>query len=256
MTSKPTLKLRQKLQAGETTFGTFLMLPSLRTAQTVGGVGLDAVVVDCEHGAIGDSDMHVSVAAIASMGCSPIVRIRGPEGPLIKRALDTGAHGIMVPQINTAEEAASVVKLSKFPPLGLRGQGSPFSAAAHGLTTPEYLKSANDTLITMIQIETLEGLKNVKEIAAVPGVDMIFIGPNDLAFCLLGYTPANNEPKFVQAIDTIISAAREAGKLTGILVNTGEQAKEAKKKFDFVMIGGDVKSMVFWFGDQLKAARS
>lgn len=76
----------------------------------------------------------------------------------------------MVPQINTAAEAADVVRFSKFPPMGVRGQGSPFSAAAHGLSTPNYLKQANDSIITMIQIETIEGLKNVKEIAAVPGV--------------------------------------------------------------------------------------
>lgn len=76
----------------------------------------------------------------------------------------------MVPQINTAAEAAEVVRLAKFPPLGARGQGSPFAALAHGVPTPQYLKQANDTLITMIQIETVEGLKNVREIAAVPGV--------------------------------------------------------------------------------------
>jgi 2-keto-3-deoxy-L-rhamnonate aldolase RhmA len=76
----------------------------------------------------------------------------------------------MVPQINTAAEAAEVVRLAKFPPLGARGQGSPFAALAHGVPTPQYLKQANDTLITMIQIETVEGLKNVRQIAAVPGV--------------------------------------------------------------------------------------
>ncbi|GFZ43170.1 hypothetical protein JCM24511_00889 [Saitozyma sp. JCM 24511] len=248
------LRIQECLTAGRPAMGTFMMLPGARLGQVLGDTGLDAVIVDCEHGAIGDADMHHAVMAVASRGCSPVVRIRGPSGPLIKRALDSGAHGIMVPQINTAAEAAEVVRLAKFPPLGARGQGSPFAALAHGVPTPQYLKQANDTLITMIQIETVEGLKNVREIAAVPGVDMIFIGPNDLALSLMGYTPGSTEPEFLGAIDTILAAAKEAGKKTGILVNNGDLAREAKKRFDFVVIGGDVKALGFWFAAQLEAA--
>merc|ERR1712093_236782 len=112
----------------------------------------------------------------------------------------------MVPQVNTAEEAAAIVASSKFPPQGVRGQGSAFPAIGHGLTTPEYMKSANETIITMIQIETRAGVENVDAIAAVPGVDMVFIGPNDLTQALLGYTPARgDEPEFVEAIEKIVA---------------------------------------------------
>ncbi|KAK9235250.1 Pyruvate/Phosphoenolpyruvate kinase-like domain-containing protein, partial [Lipomyces kononenkoae] len=114
-------------------------------------------------------------------GSLPIIRIRGPAHDIIKRALDTGAHGIMIPQINTAEEAGTNRRLFQVPAVGVRGRGSAFPAVGHGLTTPEYMKSSNETIITMIQIETRAGVENVEAICAVQGVDLVFIGPNDLA---------------------------------------------------------------------------
>jgi 4-hydroxy-2-oxoheptanedioate aldolase len=99
-------------------------IPSVRQAQIEALTGLDGIIIDCEHGHIGDDAMHNSISAISALGVSPIIRIRGPAHDIIKRALDTGAHGIMVPQINNAEEAEEVVASSKFPPQGVRGQGS------------------------------------------------------------------------------------------------------------------------------------
>ncbi|ODO01984.1 2,4-dihydroxyhept-2-ene-1,7-dioic acid aldolase [Cryptococcus wingfieldii CBS 7118] len=196
----------------------------VRQAQILALTGLDGIIIDCEHGHFSDDQMHNSVSAIAALGRCPIIRVRGPQPDLLKRALDTGAHALMVPMINTAEEAAEVVKFSKFPPQGLRGQG---------LTLPEYMKSANETILTIVQIETSEGVKNVDAIAAVPGVDYVFIGPNDLAMSLLGYTPAKgDEPVFVDAIEKVVAAARKHGQWTGRLVNDGPQAAEALKKYD------------------------
>lgn len=107
--------------------------------------------MDAEHGALGDESVHNAVAAISGLGVSPIIRVRSPLHDTIKRALDTGAHGIMVPQINNAEQAKAVVASSRFPPQGVRGQGSAFSAVGHGLTTPEYMISANQT--NMVTVE-------------------------------------------------------------------------------------------------------
>ena len=253
----PRLKLLNKLRAGEYPVLTFMALPSVRMAQIVALTGVDGIIIDCEHGHIGDDSMHNSVAAIAALGVSPIIRIRGPAHDIIKRALDTGAHGIMVPQINNAEEARQIVASSKFPPQGVRGQGSAFPAIGHGLTTPEYMKSANETIITMIQIETKAGVDNVEEICAVPGVDMAFIGPNDLAQSLLGYTPAKgDEPQFVDAVDKIIDSARKQGKWAGRMVNNGETAKEARKRYDMVAMTGDTKAIQNWYIAELEVARS
>ena len=140
--------------------------------------GVDWVCVDTEHGNIGDPDMHEAVAAIASTGVSPIVRIAANEHWMVKRALDCGAHGIMVPLMQTQADAQRLAKAVKFPPQGTRGFGSPFSMNAFTTgsnpvpTSVDYLKQANDTLITIVQIETKEALENVDAIAAVDGVDV------------------------------------------------------------------------------------
>ncbi|CAG9947850.1 unnamed protein product [Clonostachys rosea f. rosea IK726] len=253
----PRLRLLNKLRSGEYPLMTFVAIPSVRQAQIVALTGLDGIIIDAEHGHIGDDSMHNSVAAISSLGVSPIIRIRGPAHDIIKRALDTGAHGIMVPQINNAQEAAQIVASSKFPPQGVRGQGSAFPAIGHGLTTPEYMKSANETILTMIQIETREGVENVDAIAATPGVDLVFIGPNDLAQSLLGYTPARgDEPEFIAAVDKIIAAARKHGKWAGRMVNNGTVAKEERPRYDTVAITGDTKAIQNWYISEFEIARS
>ena len=251
------LQVLNKIKENDFPLMTFMALPSVRMAQIVALTGVDGIVIDCEHGHIGDDAMHNSVAAISALGVSPIIRIRGPAHDIIKRALDTGAHGIMVPQINNAEEAMQVVASSKFPPQGVRGQGSAFPAIGHGLTTPEYMRTANETIITMIQIETRAGVENVDAIAAVPGVDVVFIGPNDLAQSILGYTPARgDEPEFVAAVDKIIAAARKHGKWAARMVNNGTAAKEARQRYDTVAITGDTKAIQNWYIAEFDIARS
>lgn len=253
----PRLRLLNKLKSGSYPLLTFMALPSVRAAQIVSLTGVDGIIIDCEHGHISDDSMHNSVAAISSQGVSPIIRVRGPTHDILKRALDTGAHGIMVPQVNDAAEAAQVVASAKFPPQGVRGQGSAFPAIAHGLTTPEYMKTANETIITMVQIETKAGVENVEEICAVPGVDLVFIGPNDLAQSLLGYVPARgDEPEFIGALDKIVTAARKHGKWAGRMVNDGTKAKEERSKYDMVAITGDTKAIQNWYISELAIAKS
>ncbi|UKZ61332.1 uncharacterized protein TrAtP1_002598 [Trichoderma atroviride] len=191
------------------------------------------------------------------MGVSPLVRLRMTHSDLIKRALDAGAHGIVVPQINTAEDAKAVVSHSKFPPRGCRGQGSAFPAITHGIDLPKYLKTANDTLITCLQIETRAGVENVDAICAVPGVDLVFIGPNDLALSILGHVPAKgDEPEFVDAVKKIVAAARKHGKWVGRLSNNGASSREHLKVFDTVAMGYDIRAIQNWYTTELSIARS
>ncbi|PYI16098.1 2,4-dihydroxyhept-2-ene-1,7-dioic acid aldolase [Aspergillus violaceofuscus CBS 115571] len=253
----PQLRLLNALRAGAKPVMTFLGLPSFRTAQIVAQTGVDGIIIDCEHGNISDDGMHSATAAIAAMGVSPLVRLRMTHPDLIKRALDAGAHGIVVPMINTADEAQAVVAHAKFPPQGLRGQGSAFPAIAHGIDLPTYIKTANDTLITCVQIETKLGVENVDAICAVPGVDMIFIGPNDLALSVLGYVPAKgNEPEFVEAIEKIVAAARRHGKWVSRLSNNGALCKEHLKVYDTVALSYDIRAMQNWYTSELQVARS
>ncbi|CAG8236001.1 unnamed protein product [Penicillium salamii] len=256
MIHNPQLRLLNALRAGSKPIMTFLGLPSFRSAQIVAQTGLEGIIIDCEHGNISDDSMHSSTAAIAAMGVSPLVRLRMTHADLIKRALDAGAHGIVVPQINTAEEGRAVVSHSKFPPQGVRGQGSAFPGIAHGVDIPTYLKTANETIITCLQIESKLGVENVDAICAVPGIDMIFIGPNDLALSILGYVPARgDEPEFVNAIEKIVRAARNHGKWVGRLSNNGALCKEHLKVFDTVALSYDIRAIQNWYTAQLQIAR-
>lgn len=187
--AKPISRLYNLLRHGKPVLSTFMALPSLRAAQVVARTGLDSVIIDCEHGCIGDRDMHDMVSGVAGSGVSPIVRTQSPALPIIKKALDTGAHGILVPMINTAAEARSVVAAAKLPPAGVRGQGSAFSCFELGMDSPaEYVAQANASIITMVQIESKEGLANVNEICQVDGIgtslttskDPIYVHTNKL----------------------------------------------------------------------------
>lgn len=183
--------------------------------------------------------MHESVAAIASCGASPIVRIPANEGWMVKRALDTGAHGIVVPLLYTAEDARNLVQTAKFPPLGRRGYGSPFSMGSFAvqgeLSGLEYLQNANDSLLTIVQIETKQAFESLDAIAKVDGIDVLFIGPWDLGNNL-GY-PVTGEfaPELKAAISKILEVAKANGKKAGIYCTGGEMAKMyADHGFDMV----------------------
>ena len=160
-------KLRTALHTGAgLTLGAWQMLPGSHLSRVMARCGFDWILVDCEHGNIADADMHESVAAIASTGTSPIVRIAANEGWMVKRVLDAGAHGVLVPLLYTADDARRLVQTAKFPPQGQRGFGSPFSMGAFdvqgNLSQLEYLQNANNNLITAVQIETKEALENVR----------------------------------------------------------------------------------------------
>ncbi|CAG2005760.1 unnamed protein product [Fusarium graminearum] len=160
------LRLLNGLRAKSGPIMTFLGLPSFRSAELLASTGLDGIIVDCEHGHISDDAMHALVPTITSQGVSPLVRTRMTHPDLIKRALDAGSHGIIVPMINTVEDAEAVVRNAKFPPGGLRGQGSAFPGFAFGVDIPTYIKTANETiLICLASIYRHQGrLKEAEEL--------------------------------------------------------------------------------------------
>ncbi|KAJ4011054.1 hypothetical protein NW752_007408 [Fusarium irregulare] len=229
-------------------------------AQIVASTGVHAVIIDCERGIISDDGIHNVTAAVTAASVSPLVRLRMTHPDLIKLALDTGAHGIVLPQVNTAEEAIEVVSYSKLPPQSIRGQGSAFVGFAHKRDIPTYLKTANETTIVCVQIESRLGVENSDTICAVPAVghfqDMVFIGPNDLAFSVLGYVPAKgDDPDFVDAIAKIVAAARKHGTWVGRLSNTGALCKQHLDVFDTVALNYDVRAIQNWYTAELKDAR-
>jgi len=205
--------------------------------------------------------MHEAVNAIAGCGASPIVRIPANEQWMWKRALDTGAHAVMVPLISTAEDAKKAVKFAKFPPRGVRGFGSPFPMGTFGnmdLSATEYLQQSNESLLTIVQIETKEALGNVEEIAAVDGIDVLFVGPFDLGNSI-GYpvTSATLHPKLQEAIQKILDAANGARKKAGIYCSLGgEQAKMySQQGFHMISVATDMSVLPMGMTGALKAAK-
>jgi 4-hydroxy-2-oxoheptanedioate aldolase len=201
--------------------------------------------------------MYHSVGAVATAGASPIVRVAGCEPWMMKRALDSGAHGIMVPCVETKEQAELVARATHYRseayPLGIRGAGGLFAPANFHLSGRDYMTHANECVTVIVQIESLQGVANAAEIAAVPGIDMLFIGPNDLA-CSMGHFAFDHAliPEVQEAGEKVLAAAREAGKYAGYFcLSADEAAKRWKAGWDFVNCGADIVAIMAWMGIEM-----
>ncbi|KAJ8592598.1 Phosphoenolpyruvate/pyruvate domain-containing protein [Rhizopogon salebrosus TDB-379] len=167
-----------------------------------------------------------------------------------------GARGVLVPMVSNAEKAREVVSDCRFPPKGRRGFGSPFTHGHWGISAAEYIKSANDHIVIMIQIETEEAVQNIDTIAAVDGVDCLFIGPYDLSLCL-GYPPPSPDthPDVEVIIQDILKATHKAGKKCAIYCSSGRQAiKRAEEGFDFISVTSDIVAITESISDNLAVA--
>ncbi|CAG8060811.1 unnamed protein product [Penicillium salamii] len=233
-------RLQKSLKAGNPAYGGWQMLPGTNLTRVLcrAASNMDWLLVDMEHGNISDDSMHEIVAAAAACAVSPIVRVVDGQPWMIKRALDSGAHGILVPVLETVKDAEDVVRSSKFPPMGNRGF-EPLLAVekfveqhAHGgnvkeLSGREYLEQANNSLVIAVQIETQSALEHVKEIAMVPGIDVLFVGPFDLGVSIGHPIVGGKIDKTLElAIQSVQEAAQAAGIKAGIYCDSGEDAKE------------------------------
>src|SRR5512140_859090 len=191
---KPNL-LKQLLITGQPARGIWLGLPSPFSARLLARLPLDWLVIDAEHAPIDRPTLALMVAAIAEANWpSPLVRLAQSTVENVTSALDTGAHGIIAPMINTAEEAAQVVAWSRFPPKGVRSFGSFYAGLAFDQSMGEYLQASNDQVIVGIQIESEAAVANIDEIFNVKGIDLVFVGPIDLSISL-GVDPFAEKPE-------------------------------------------------------------
>jgi 4-hydroxy-2-oxoheptanedioate aldolase len=200
--------------------------------------------------------MHEAVVAIAKEGVSPIVRIAANEAWMVKRALDSGAHGIIVPLIYTVDDAKRLASSARFPPEGHRGFGSPLPVQCfNDEPLGYYLQNANSTLQTIVQIETKSALEHVKEIAAISGIDCLLIGPFDLGNNIGRPILGEMHQELKDAIEQIKEAAHAEGKKVGIYTNSGEEAKAyADRGFDMVSILTDQMCLTQAFKQSLTVA--
>ncbi len=251
--------VRQKLKQGELALGAWLNFPSIATARVMAQLGFDWLVVDMEHSAQSATLMADMVATIVDAGTSaPLVRVRNNSVEWFKWALDAGAWGIVVPMVNSRMEAQRALDYSKYPPLGNRSIGGIFAPYGFGTTNwLEYARAANDEIMVIVQIESAQALQNVDEILSVPGIDVAFVGPNDL-HAQLGFVPSSDgtEPEFLEALERVKVAARIYHIALGIFSNDGEAATiRISQGFQMISVTTDVRSMITSATQNLQVAR-
>jgi 4-hydroxy-2-oxoheptanedioate aldolase len=231
--------IRQRARQGETLLGSFLSLGSALTSEIVASAGFDWVLIDLEHGAGGEREVLGQLQAIEHTSAAAVVRVESNQRQRVHRVLDLGAHGIMFPRIDTAEEARAAVAAMRYPPEGVRGVAFANRACSFGSGFREYMAAAHTDLVCVIQIETETAVANAAEIAAVEGVDVLFVGPSDLSHGM-GMLGQFDNPRFVAAIDAVGAAARQHGKAAGILLPKPDDcAAYLAKGYRFLASGSD-----------------
>ena len=226
---------RKRLHAGETLLGTMLTLPSASVAEILADAGFDWLFVDCEHGSMDAAAVQEIVQAVGDR-CACIVRIPVLNEGDIKRMLDVGAQGIIVPAVNTAEAAADTVRFSRYAPEGERGAGIG-RAQRYGKAFAEYTATANEEIVVIVQAEHRKAVENIDAITAVPGIDCILLGPYDLSasFGLMGQI---HDPQVVDAIDRVIANCRQKNIPIGYFGVTSEVVLEHAEKGCTLLIAG------------------
>lgn len=190
--------------------GTWLSSGSPVIAELAGLCGFDWLLFDLEHGNGGEAALFPQLQAVRGSRAAAIVRVGAPHPDLIQRVLDWGADGVMIPHVNTGETARACVRSVRFPPHGTRGYARSVRTCSYGLNLPD----TSVPPLVLAQIESAEAVDNVRDIAAVDGVDVLFVGPADLAFELQA---AGSERPYDACLTEVVSAARETGKQAGIL---------------------------------------
>lgn len=246
--------LKLRWQRGEVTLGAWCMIPSSLTAEILAKGGFDWVLVDMQHGCMGYETAVEMIRAIDLAGITPIVRVPWNEPGIVGRMLDAGAMGIIAPMINSAAEAQGLVDACRYPPVGKRSLGPIRVGARDGLG---YVAGANDRIAVIPMIETAEALSAAEDIAAVPGVDALFVGPFDLSFSL-GLRPGDNdgEPKFDEAVARINAAARANGIATAVLSTAALAPLRASQGFRMISVVTDNQALGAAAHASLASARS
>jgi 4-hydroxy-2-oxoheptanedioate aldolase len=239
-------KTLARLRAGEAVIGSWLAVPSPVSARFMAQLGFDYLTVDMEHQPIDIESAAAMFHAIATGGVTPLARVPWNTAENIKRVLDCGAAGVVVPMVNTREEAVAAVRAAKYPPAGIRSVGGALHAMNFGTDPATYYSRANDEILVVIQAESPEAVANAEEILSVPGVDAVFIGPNDL-LCQMGHAPKmeSDHPEFVEALAHLVRTAEENGVAAGIHTANHEAcARRMGEGFRFMAIASDARFMV------------
>ena len=230
--------LKLKFRNKECAIGGWCSIGSPYSAELLGHGGFDTVVVDLQHGMLYIEQAMAMLAALSATPAMPMVRVSDNQFFEINKLLDAGAYGVICPMIDDVEAARRFVGACRYPPLGTRSFG-PTRGLLYG--GPDYFSGANDEILTLGMIETPKGLANVDEIAALEGLDGLFVGPSDLSLAL-GLVPGTDwrSGRLGEAIDRILASARRHGKMAGIFCTSLPFAQDMKQKgFDYINLGND-----------------
>ena len=215
--------VKKNLKAGKAQFGSLLNFGDPLVAEMMASVGFDWLLVDTEHGPIDLAAMAQMFAVITRYPVAPFVRVHALSEANVKRVLDAGAWGVLAPNVRTREEAELLVAACKYPPAGVRSLGAGRFALSFKTDAPTYFARANDEILTIVQIEHIDAIRNIDAILSVPGVDACYVGPND--FCAsMGLAPSLEPPhrEFEDAMKVLFAAAKRHGVVPGIHCATTE----------------------------------
>ena len=228
--------LRARWAAGEAAIGGWLTIPNQLTAELAAAADLDYLCIDMQHGLIDFSDVVHMLTAVTAGGVTPIVRVPENSTANISTALDAGAIGVIVPLVNSVEEAASVVAACRYPPLGERSYGATRAAAVEG---PDYYDRANEEVVCIPMIETVQAVEDLDNILSIPGIDVAYVGPSDLSISM-GYRPGTTAAPFLAMLDRIVEACDRHGVVPAIQASPSTAAGCLERGFRMVTVVTDI----------------
>jgi 4-hydroxy-2-oxoheptanedioate aldolase len=238
--------VKRLLKDGKPAVGTWLTLGSVLAARFFARGGWNWLTVDTEHNAIDIETAADSFAAIADAGCVALARVPSNRHDHIKRVLDTGAHGVVVPMVNTRQEALDAVSACLHPPRGTRSIGGAAHALNFAATPADYYAKVNDELLIVLQCEHIQAVRDFDAVYSVPGIDAVFVGPNDLAASMRGPDGRPPHPEaFNQALKDILAGCKRNKVAAGIHTFSGEEARmRIEEGWQFIAVSSELRMML------------
>lgn len=233
---------KRRMLSGETLFGLFCCSYSTQVVEALAGSGFDYLLFDAEHTPNSLPHLHAQLCALASGATVPIVRLASLDAVAIKLLLDMGVAGLMVPNVQSAQEAEHAVRLTRYPPHGIRGVAGTVRATNYG-RDQNHLSRAHEAISLIVQIETSAAVADCERIAATPGVDAVFVGPNDLA-ADMGLLGQPGHPDVVQAVSDALRRIRQAGKPAGVLCAEADAPRYREAGATVLALGSDLGLLV------------
>ena len=237
---------KKLLRDGKPVVGTWLTLGSIQASRFLARMGFDYLTVDIEHNLMGMETATHMLASIADAKCPALARVPANKHDHIKRALDNGAHGVVVPMVNTRQEAEEAVAACLYPPKGTRSVGGSAHALNFDATSAEYFLKANDEILVVLQCEHIVAVDNFEDVYSVPGIDAVFVGPNDLAASMRDANGKPPEPEvFNAALKKILEGCKKLGIPAGIHTFSPEEAKtRIAEGWQFIAINSELRFLM------------